>query len=342
MTKTVFTTLALALLTACGGGADSGADTQDPGSGGASGSGPTGSPGGTAGASTGGSNAAGSGGTASAPGGGGSAGSTSDGGASTGGSGAGGGPPTPVSLPEPTAPCPELVNGKVTFSPKGAGSRDVEIRIGPSAKQKAGPLIFYFHGLEGTPDGMSWVFGNAGIDAIVAAGGIIVAPYGDPSLPLAWGQPHLLLADEVVACALKSTKMDVRRIHATGMSAGGFHTVRMSYERSSYLASVVVMSAGLQGSPPPTQDPNNLFAALIFHGGATDLPAYGIVESAQKYRDDLESKGHFTLFCNHGKGHVVPTDAQSSVIAFLDAHPYGTNPSPFDSGLPSGFVSYCE
>src|SRR5690606_16148350 len=116
-----------------------------------------------------------------------------------------------------------------------------------------------------------------------AAGGIVAAPYSDPAAGafpwfLTTGRTRmddLLVADEVLGCALQGVGVDVRRIHSIGMSAGGLQTAQMSYRRSGYLASVVTYSGGLISSAPARQDPSNRFAALIFHGGANDVIIMG-------------------------------------------------------------------
>jgi predicted esterase len=154
------------------------------------------------------------------------------------------------------------------------------------------------------------------------------------------------LMDEIVACAVSKVGIDVRRIHATGMSAGGLKTAQVSLRRSGYLASVVVYSGGLtEGDMPPDQDPTNPIAAMILYGGATDIsPVDGInyTQASRAYRDLLVSNGRFAFLCNHGGGHSVPSDSQASAWRFLQDHPFGTKPSPYAMQLPNGFLRYCS
>jgi hypothetical protein len=93
---------------------------------------------------------------------------------------------------------------------------------------------------------------------------------------------------------------------------------------------------------PPNQDPNNKFAAMIFHGGATDEVIIGFQQISEQYQADLEGKGHFAFICDHGGGHTIPVDARPSVWEFLQAHPFGTQPSPYAGSLPASFPSYCS
>src|SRR6185295_6270720 len=119
------------------------------------------------------------------------------------------------------------------------------------------------------------------IEEIKAQGGIIAAPSTvDSSATRPWdhtalgpsGDNDQRLMDEVVACATEQVGIDLRRIHAIGMSAGGLKTAQVSLRRSGYIASVVVYSGGLLPSEnPPDQSPDNAFAAMILYGGATDI-----------------------------------------------------------------------
>ena len=127
-----------------------------------------------------------------------------------------------------------------------------------------------------------------------------------------------------------------------GMSAGGLMTAQMGYRRSAYIASIVPYSGGLFGTPP-NQDPNNKFAAMIFHGGPSDeVVGVSFQQISEALHGNLTGAGHFAFLCNHNGGHSIPTDAEPSVWQFFAAHPYGTNPSPYAGGLPAAFPSYCQ
>jgi poly(3-hydroxybutyrate) depolymerase len=251
-----------------------------------------------------------------------------------------------------TGPCPEFRDGYVMFSPDGKSRR--VLLYATEHPHMNGPLLFFWHSTLPNPeDAAGWV-GKAVIDEIKAQGGVVVAPTtADKSARRPWdntplgpkGDADQRLMDEVVACAIQNVGIDVRRIHATGMSAGGQKTAQVSLRRSGYLASVVVYSGGLpEGSNPPDQDPNNPVAAMILYGGPTDIsPVDGenYTQASTRYRDLMVSTGRFAFLCNHGLGHDVPKDSQASAWRFLQDHPYGTKPSPYAGGLPSGFLRYC-
>jgi poly(3-hydroxybutyrate) depolymerase len=276
------------------------------------------------------------------------------GGGGSGGAGAGGGeggtaPSEPANLPAVTGTCPEFTDGTNTFSPAGIAPRDVQIFRDPSATGP-GPLVFYWHGTGSSPVGEPPVGLGAAMDWVKSLGGVVAAPVHDPAAgTFPWflttggdDESDLILADEILACAIDKLDIDTRRIHSIGMSAGGLQTTQMSYRRSAYIASVVTYSGGKLGAIP-TEDEANLFPAMIFHGGASDVVLVNFQDLSEEYRDDLRGKGHFAFICDHGGGHTIPfgDNEQPSILQFFEQHPYGTNPSPFAEALPADFPAYC-
>jgi dienelactone hydrolase len=261
--------------------------------------------------------------------------------------------PDPKFLVAATGPCPEFRDGYVMFSPDGKPRR--VLLYATSRPNMNGPLVFFWHSTLPNPeDALGWI-GRTVIEEIKAQGGVVVAPTtADRSARRPWDHTPLgptnsdadqRLMDEVVACAIAKVGIDVRRIHSTGMSAGGQKTAQVSLRRSGYLASVVVYSGGLpEGDEPPDQDPSNPVAAMILYGGRTDIsPVDGenYTQASTRYRDLMVGKGRFAFLCNHGGGHTVPTDSQASAWRFMQDHPYGTKPSPYAKAFPSGFLRYC-
>jgi predicted esterase len=262
--------------------------------------------------------------------------------------------PDPRFLVPATGPCPDFRAGYAMFAPDGV-QRRVLLYVGAQAATLDGPLLFSWHSTLPTPeDATSWV-GRSVIDEITEQGGIVAAPStGYPRETRPWDNTPLgasgtdgdqRLMDEVVACAIAKVGIDVRRIHAVGMSAGGLKTAQVSLRRSGYLASVVVYSGGLtQGDMPPDQDPSNAFAAMILYGGARDIsPVDGIlyIDASRNYLERLRATGRFGFLCDHGGGHSVPRDSQVSAWRFMQDHPFGTSPSPYATQRPDGFLDYC-
>jgi predicted esterase len=258
------------------------------------------------------------------------------------------GGPSDAFLPRVTGVCPEFTEGRLTFSPRGIAPRDVQIWISTAAQTLDGPLLFLWHGTGGSPATALNLLGTQALNDVRARGGIVAAPYNDPATgQFPWfvnsssgRDDDLLVADEVVACAIQKAGIDRLRIHSMGFSAGALHTTEMSWRRSGYVASVVTLSGGGLETPAD-QDASNKFAAMIAHGGPSDVAAgFPFQAASERYRDRLRSEGHFTVMCNHNSGHA-PVLPASAAWLFLQAHPFGTRPSPWSAQLPAGLPSYC-
>jgi predicted esterase len=282
------------------------------------------------------------------------------GGASAGGAGAsaGGGAggsaarpttPDPKFLPKPTGACPALATGTVTFAPAGVKPRPVEIWMdADAAKANDGPLVFFWHGMGGSPTEATYAVGPGPMKAILAAGGLVAALHADPAagqFPWWLGMggtrmDDLLVADEVIACASASVGLDVRRLHSIGFSAGAMQTEQFATYRSGYLASVVAYSGALLGTPSD-EDPRNKYPAMLFFGGPTDQVLINFDDATHTYHDHLASEGHFSFLCDHGQGHTVPADGPAAAWTFLEDHPFGVAPEPYAGALPKTFPKYC-
>ncbi|MBX7083755.1 MAG: hypothetical protein K1X88_31385 [Nannocystaceae bacterium] len=260
-----------------------------------------------------------------------------------------GGPAIDPVLPAVTGRCPALVDGDVEFAPAGMPARSVRVYLGEDTGNPA-PLLFYWHATGSAPAETEYALGSS-LAEFGAQGGIVVAPHADPTAgTFEWfivnqssKLDDFLLADEIVACLAEAGRIDPRRIHSMGMSAGALQTTAFSFLRSDYLASVATYSGGLPaGFSVPDQRPDNPFAALIFFGGSSDM--YGPLDFAQasaNYGAVLRDAGRFAPMCDHGGGHTIPLDAAPSVLEFFAAQPLGTTPSPFVDGLPASFPAYC-
>jgi poly(3-hydroxybutyrate) depolymerase len=251
-------------------------------------------------------------------------------------------------LPQPTGTCPAIANGDVTFAPAGIPPRKVKLAI--DAATTGGPLVLYWHATGSSPLEAAYALGSSVVD-ITSAGGVVATPYSDPAAgTFEWfivnGSAKLddfVLADEIVACLAQGNRIDPSHVHSVGMSAGGLQTTATSFLRSSYIASVATFSGGMpDGFAPIPQRADNKFAALIFAGGASDN-VFGVdfEAASERYRSTLVANGHFAALCDHGNGHEIPTNVGASVTAFFAANGFGVWPSPYASGLPSTFPSYC-
>ena len=261
-------------------------------------------------------------------------------------------PPVGVApaLPSPSGTCPELVNGDVTFAPAGMPPRKVKLAFDPAVETKH-ELVIYWHATGSSPLEAAYSLGDT-LGAITARGGIVATPYSDDAAgTFEWfivnqspKQDDFLLADEIVGCLAEAEMLDPRHVHSMGMSAGALQTTAFSFARAAYVASVSTYSGGLPtGFGAANANPANKFAALIFHGGASDS-VFGVdfQGASESYYSTLSNDGHFAAICDHGQGHDIPLDAAPSVAAFFAANPYGAWPSPYESaGLPRSFPAYC-
>ena len=257
--------------------------------------------------------------------------------------------PAHAFVPRPTGTCPPILDGDVMFAPAGIAPRSVRLSLDPAASK--GPLILYWHATGSQPSEAQYSLG-ASQAAFLAAGGVVAAPSSDPAAGMfEWfvvnqrtEQDDFLLADEIVACLAAADRIDTDHVHSWGMSAGALQTTAMSYLRGTYVASVATYSGGVPaGFQTPALDPDNEFAALIFHGGPTDA-VFGVdfQAASQTYKTMLDAAGHFTAICNHGGGHAIPRPAAPSVLAFFAANGFGDWPSPYvATGLPADFPAYC-
>lgn len=253
-------------------------------------------------------------------------------------------------LPSATGTCPDLSeSGTVTFAPSGVTPRMVRVVFSDAAATLDGPLVFFWHGAGGSPTEAEYALGPAAMSAILDAGGVVVAPFHDPaagSLPwylsLGSDETDLRVADEALACVIESLGIDTHHIHAVGFSAGALHTTQMSFRRAGYLASVVTYSGGLLGRAAPDRDaPDARFAAMMLHGGESDVVVVEFETTTASYLAAVRREGDFGFVCDHGMGHTVPAAARESAWAFLAAHSFGMQPPAYASGLPEGFYAPC-
>ncbi|KIG11892.1 Chitinase [Enhygromyxa salina] len=258
--------------------------------------------------------------------------------------------PTPQNLPTPTGACPTFESGYVPFSPASIDQRTVRLWVGEDP-QPGGLLVIYWHAYTSGADEAAFTLSAPVIEAITAAGGVVAAPFAaDDVGEFPWfvvnnsdRQDDMLLADEIVACAIEQVGVDPRRIHSSGMSAGGLQTTAFSMARSHYIASSASFSGGTF-MQLPFEDASNKFSAMIIHGGDNDIfgGAVNFKTLSTAWFNQLRDNGNFAFMCDHGGGHTIPSGYGSSVANFFFAHPFGTQPSPYAEALPAEFPTDCS
>jgi poly(3-hydroxybutyrate) depolymerase len=274
------------------------------------------------------------------------------GGAGVGGAGTGGSAggttsdsgPAPANLPTPKGTCPTIATGNLTFL-----GQPVTIWAGTFTASQSGPAVIYWFATMSSPQEAIKGLGQAAINEITAQGGLVAAPgatngKGQNTGNGVWYTGDFETTDEVIACAIQQLHIDTRRIYASGFSAGGLQTTRMSYERSGYLASVVPYSGGTSAWGTGTaQDPSNIPAAMVIHGAAgSDTFIMDFAQASAAYEADIKTRGGFSIDCNHGGGHMMPSGIAPSVWQFMKDHPYKVSPEPYLGGIPAGFPTYCK
>ncbi len=251
--------------------------------------------------------------------------------------------PAPAALPRATAVCPDFHEGMNIFSQNGV-TRAVQLYLDPiTVKELDGPLIFYWYGTAGQPSQALDGLGIEGVNKIKALGGIVAAATHINQGAFPWingpTAKEFALMDEVLACAIQKVGIDIRHIHAMGFSAGALLAAQAGYARSRYLASVVTYSGGARNAA--SQDPDNLFPAMIFYGGVNDRALLNFQTTSLQYAEGLVKNGHVVVLCNHATGHRLPSEAAPAALQFLLDHPFRRNPEPYLKALPAGSPKYC-
>jgi predicted esterase len=254
--------------------------------------------------------------------------------------GASGGGGAMPKIPEVTGTCPEFRTGTATIG----GLSGIALQVG-AKKNGTGSLVFYWHGT-GSTSGESRMF--AGTSEVLAQGGIVVSPSrslrtgGDCSGTGTFSKDDMKVADLIYACAVRNHGIDPRRVYTTGCSAGGLQAGCFATLRSSYVAAAAPNSGGIV-FPQTIQDRAHIPAIMTMHGSAADTVIVTFSQTSATLGNQIKNAGGFVVNCNHGGGHcAAPTALQRAAWTFMKAHPFGTKPSPYENGLPSGFPSYCK
>lgn len=238
--------------------------------------------------------------------------------------------------------CPSMVDGDIDFE-TGDTEYEVELRI-PDDPEGA-TVLFAWHWLGGTA---TQAIRYMDLEDIVGDDNvIIVAPRSDDSqfewhfLEAADGNPDLLLFDDLLSCLWQEYDVDLDRVHATGMSAGGLWTSYLTIHRSEWLASAAPLSGGANTGlySAPAED----IPVLLSWGGPSDnLNGLSFHDMSLFLGESLADDGHFVIECEHDDGHNLPPGGIRYAYDFLMDHPKGVDPSPYADGLPDDFPSWCR
>lgn len=249
----------------------------------------------------------------------------------------------PSNLPMAKEPCQDFVTGTMTFL-----NIKVQIWAGrPAPNPPGGPLLFYWHGTGTVAQEAQQGFGM-GINQAVAEGGIVASFIDTTSKGLVtggtiWYADDLLVADQIVACAIEKQKIDTRRIHSSGYSAGGLQTGAMLTQRANYVASGLIYSGGVIA---PGGAAGNVPALMCAHGAkGMDTLGLDFADGCEKLETQTVMKGGFAVDCNDGGTHIDVLNRFAPAnfgYKFLMTHPYGTKPSPWMGMLPGDAPMTCK
>jgi len=239
--------------------------------------------------------------------------------------------------------CPALSEGTIDAFATGDTTYRLKVELPPDPV--GAPVLFAWHWLGGRA---SDIIRYMDLDELADDEGVIViAPDSDGSA-YEWhflddpeGNPDLLLFEDLLSCAWQQFDVDLDRVYALGMSAGGLQTTYLSMHEAQWLAATAPFSGGtLEGF---YATPDRPLPVLITWGGPSDT--YGTLsfeEMSQHFETNLLGDGSFVVECVHDGGHTIPDGATQYAWQFLADHPFGVDPEPYDAGLPEVFPSWCR
>lgn len=277
------------------------------------------------------------------------------------------GEPPVGTIPTPTAPCPTITDGVVTFCPASLDTCRDALVVNASGATGTGPLSLHWHGTFESPDGV--LAGDYAAqqvqNMIIAQDGLMVLPYGDPdavarpNIPFPWwvvcgsqgsqcDRPDdFVFADEIVACSVEQGLVDPQRLTTSGMSAGGIMTSHV-IDRTSYFAGAVSWSGGTPAWAQPAT-PMNETSVMVIHGGPTDQycgegaqTCYSFLQPSESLAAEVVAAGNFAFLCDHQSGHTTGmgnTGATFLSLVHADGHPWQNY--PFGTGGNWMLDNYC-
>ncbi|HMI93698.1 MAG TPA: PHB depolymerase family esterase [Polyangiales bacterium] len=244
----------------------------------------------------------------------------------------------------------------------------------PSNMSGSVGIVFSWHGFnDAGSDGDAAVWRNADeVDANADPANpvIVVTPFDvDFEIPvgLDWqfDQPtsasnvDLAFFEAMVGCFNAQYDIDPTRIYSYGFSAG---SVMTSLIHSAYpkLVSAIVCVSGMWFNDQvqkdliqllpvsgtwPMLDARDGGTVLLTHGGPNDVTVLNIANlenMAQAAFPFLKANGRLVIDCPHGGGHMLHPELTTQHVMRFFAEHRGGEPSPYASGVLSGYPSSCS
>jgi len=251
----------------------------------------------------------------------------------------------PVKVIEPPpysgGTCPSMEQGWNSGFVTGEYER--EFRLELPENPSGAPVIFLWHWLGGNADQIvEW----AGFDGFPDSEGVILIAPETRGLQFEWDTfdgadtPDLLMFDDLLSCLSQQYSVDMNRIYASGMSAGGLWTVTLTNHRAQWLAASAPLSGG---ATSVDWAPEEAIPMLLTWGGPTDLYGSFSFDDAQyDLIDQTDSAGQFTVKCEHDDGHILPPGGVDYVWEFFEAHPKDIDAEPWADALPDTLPEWCR
>ncbi len=238
--------------------------------------------------------------------------------------------------------CPVFTAGTNTDFVVGEDKRDFELLL--PADPTGAPVVFVWHWLGGSAsDAVRYME----LDTLSDAGAIVIAPESAGSA-FEWlftaspeGNADLQLFDDLLACIWQQHQVDLDRVYATGMSAGGLWTSYLTLYRSASLAATAPLSGGADASAYST--PDTPIPVMLTWGGENDTyGSYSFDDASQNLSASLQADGHFVIECVHSGGHTIPSGAIDYIWRFFEDHPAGIESPYLTTGLPDALPEWCS
>jgi hypothetical protein len=238
--------------------------------------------------------------------------------------------------------CPVIVDGDNEGFLSGGVERALRVAM-PDDPVGAG-VAFSWHWLGGTgQQTLDWL----PYDEQANADDVIVIAPDSAGSAYEWlfteepeGNIDLILFDDVLTCLYEHYGVDLDRVYAYGMSAGGLMTSYLTIHRADQLAATAPLSGGsdqFSYETPAAQIP-----VLLTWGGPSDTYyTYSFDDASRYFSQALQDDGHFVIECIHDEGHNIPAESEDYLWPFLSAHTRDLQVEPFDEDLPDYFPEWC-
>lgn len=274
-----------------------------------------------------------------------------------------------LALPSYAGTCPALAAAPAltTLTSSGVQRQLIVVRPTTIAPGETLPVVFLWHWLGGSADGMaSRLEVQAAADARRFIG-VLPVPKGDALFrwPFEASQTQgrveeeALFFDDMLACVAAALPVNKECVSSTGVSAGALWTGQLATLRSERLASMVILSGGTGGVVRGWTTTPHRLPSLVLWGGPSDMypanvPIMNFETASHNLIAALATDGHYLIECTHNCGHAVPPfDAPTPgsgglffdpVWRFVLDHPYWVPAakSPYASkALPAAYPAWC-